>query len=149
MFKKCLWAGICIWALSIGSVVNATDMEAILDDSTSTTGFSVKDSNENTLMRVQGDGKVGIGTTAPNDRLDIGGGNIVMGYEIINEDCPAAGTGCRASCSPGKQVIGGGCNSSSQNAIIRSRPSDDGTEWRCDDNPDGALTAYAICANIK
>ncbi len=71
MLKKCLWAGICILALSIGSVVNATDMEAILDDSTSTTGFSVKDSNENTLMRVQGDGNVGIGTAGPDMPLHL------------------------------------------------------------------------------
>ncbi len=71
MFKKWLWASICIMALSIGSVVNAADMEAILDDSTSSTGFSIKDNNENTLMRVQGDGNVGIGTASPGGTLDI------------------------------------------------------------------------------
>ncbi len=73
MFKKCLWAGICIMALGIGSVVNAADMEAILDDTTSSTGFSVKDNNDNTLMRIQGDGNVGIGTAAPTEKLDVTG----------------------------------------------------------------------------
>ncbi len=73
MVKKCLWTGICILALGIGSAVNATDMEAVLEGNTSSTGFSVKDSSSNTLMRVQGDGNVGIGTTAPNGRLTVEG----------------------------------------------------------------------------
>ncbi len=71
MFKKYLWAGICILALGIGNVVNAADMEAVLESNTSATGFSVKDNNNNTLMRVQGDGNVGFGTTAPTGKFHI------------------------------------------------------------------------------
>ncbi len=79
MFKKCLWAGICILALGIGSVVNAADMEAILDDNTSSTGFSIKDNNENTLMRIQGDGNVGIGTAGPTQKLEVSGNSVISG----------------------------------------------------------------------
>ncbi len=73
MFKKYLWTGICILALGLGNVVNAADMEAVLEGNTSSTGFSVKDSNNNTLIRVQGDGNVGIGNTEPSVKLDVTG----------------------------------------------------------------------------
>lgn len=57
----------------IGSIVIAEDMEALLDNNTPSTGFSVKDNNNNTLMRVQGDGNVGIGTTVPGQKLTVAG----------------------------------------------------------------------------
>ncbi len=89
MFKKCLVTCFCVMVLAIGCVANAADMEAILDDSTSSTGFSVKDNNENTLMRVQGDGNVGIGTTAPRSKLEVNGdikfGNESAGCGANNE----------------------------------------------------------------
>lgn len=73
MIKRFLLIGICVMALGIDNIVNAADMEAVLESNTSSTGFSVKDSNDNTLMRVQGNGNVGIGTTEPGAALHIDG----------------------------------------------------------------------------
>lgn len=71
MFKKFLCTAICLMVLSGLSVVNGADIEAILDDSTSSTGFSIKDGNGTTIFRMLGDGNLGIGTMASKAKLHI------------------------------------------------------------------------------
>jgi hypothetical protein len=98
---------------------------------------------------------VGIGTKDPAERLDLGGGNIKMGYEIITNQCKGASINtCNAVCSAGKQVLGGGCvtNVWSSTTIASSYPINT-TTWQCQilgsvTDPN-YLNAYAICANIK
>jgi hypothetical protein len=53
-----------------------------------------------------GTGNVGVGTPTPQARLDLGGGNIKMGYEYNSTSCENT-TSCPISCSAGKQVLGG------------------------------------------
>ena len=53
-------------------------------------------------------GNVGIGTTSPSQRLDLGGGNIAMGWERITNTCSNASS-CTATCKAGKQATGGSC----------------------------------------
>ena len=96
------------------------------------------------------DVKVGIGTTNPTERLDIGGGNISMGYEIVSvQGTSQANATCPAGPNPPqtqKRVIGGGCFAFS---IGWSFPYSD-TTWACSDSSGfGSVQAYAICANIR
>ena len=64
-----------ILLLSISFLVNAQEVEVTLDGHTSGDGFSVLDDNSNTLLRVTGEGNVGIGTNNPNGTLDVQGGH--------------------------------------------------------------------------
>ncbi len=72
MVKNCLLTGLLAIFIFV-SASHATEMEAILEDSSSTTGFSVKDGSGKTLMRVLGDGNVGIGLTKPTEKLEVNG----------------------------------------------------------------------------
>ncbi len=72
MVNSCLLIGLFAIFILV-SAVHATEMEAILEDSSPATGFSVKDGEGNTLARFRGDGNVGIGTIKPDAKLDING----------------------------------------------------------------------------
>ena len=74
MVKRYLLAGIGVAFFWMCSVLYGADTELTLEDSTSNSGFSVKDSSGNTIMRVVGDGNVGIGTMSPATKLHVGGG---------------------------------------------------------------------------
>ena len=78
MIMKYLMAG--IFVLMVGMAINlfAGETEIKLMDSTSSTAFSVKDGDSNTILRVQGDGNVGIGTVGPGERLTLGSGNVFL-----------------------------------------------------------------------
>ncbi|MGR3177981.1 MAG: tail fiber domain-containing protein [Candidatus Anammoxibacter sp.] len=75
MVKRYLLAGIGVVFFCVSSVFAET--EIILKDSTSASGFSVKDSTGNTIMRAVGSGNVGIGTTNPIHPLHMGSGTHV------------------------------------------------------------------------
>ncbi len=113
-----------------------------------------------TQMIIQHDGSVGIGTTAPTEKLDVAG-NIKASGVCIGSDCKTAwptqssgmvsgyemvscsGLGCprkrgddnydvySVACPAGKKVIGGGCSCIVTNVISASLPSSDGTQWYC------------------
>ena len=110
------------------------------------------------VMRIASTGEVGIGTTNPAERLDLGGGNIVMGYEQVTNSCTGPGAGgsasCAVSCSSGKQVLGGGCAGGGGFGSVQNTFPSSTSQWTCYMDGIGAsgfttMTVYAICANIK
>ncbi len=90
MVKNCLVVGLLAIFVSLVAV-QAAEMEAILEDSSPATGFSVKDGVGNTLARFRGDGKVGIGMTEPAAKLDVNGG-IKIGNDSSQCSGSIAGT---------------------------------------------------------
>ncbi|MFH1355311.1 MAG: hypothetical protein ABIH19_04090 [Candidatus Omnitrophota bacterium] len=93
-------------------------------------------------------GNVGIGTVNPAEKLDIGAGNIAMGYEKpFNTQ---AGNTATATCTGTKYVLGGGCScSGGANYVLGSVWNGD-SAWTCIcSNGAGAATAYAICAQMR
>jgi len=55
---------------------------------------------------------------------------------------------CTVSCSPGKQVVGGGCESAAY-YLMQNNPSGN-TGWNCVLNGGSTyMIAHAVCANIK
>ena len=96
-------------------------------------------------------GNVGIGTTNPSERLDMGTSNIKAGYEIRSTACGGAQY-CSVSCSGAKYAIGGGCSMddtfSSPKTIIRSYPTN--TSWNCVSSISvNVLTSYVICLQVR
>ncbi|OHE87694.1 MAG: hypothetical protein A3G75_14205 [Verrucomicrobia bacterium RIFCSPLOWO2_12_FULL_64_8] len=109
----------------------------------------------NYVLAADATGRVGLGTTAPSERLDLGGGNIAMGYEIVYVGLFDAQT-VNAMCPAGKRVIGGGCLGVNDNINHSapfndpSTPEYDATGWRCHfSSAGGDKAAVAICANIR
>jgi len=74
------------------------------EDSTAATGLGVQ-VNGTERMRVTATGSVGIGTTAPSERLDLGDGKISMGYERKGTECYSCST-ISLSCTSGKKILG-------------------------------------------
>ena len=92
-------------------------------------------------------GNVGIGTTNPSQTLDLGGGNIAMGYQIVTTS--ASGSSATASCPAGKQVLGGACELLSGNANLQNTTVSS-TSYTCLYNGSpGSVQAQAVCANIR
>lgn len=73
MVKRYLLASIGVVFFGISSVLYGADVEIMLEDSTTTSGFSVKDSSVNTIMRARGDGNIGVGTASPIEKLHVSG----------------------------------------------------------------------------
>ena len=94
-------------------------------------------------------GNVGIGTTNPTQRLDLGGGNIAMGYTHVHKDCGTVFF-CSVACPAQKKVLGGGCSIYGAWALTYGFPDSEST-WMCqeDHTPNVGLIAYAICADIR
>jgi prepilin-type N-terminal cleavage/methylation domain-containing protein len=113
-------------------------------------------------------GNVGIGSATPTERLDLGGGNIKMGYShvggsTVNGDChQLIGTSsCSAVCPPGKIAISGGAECFSGNVLV-SRPGTGnwigpfpGGGWEYGNTgwiatcSAGHVAVVVICANMK
>ncbi len=74
MYKKYLLASVLAGCVSFSGAVYAGEMEAIVKDNTTSSGFSVKEETTgSTIARFRGDGNVGIGNTSPSEKLDVTG----------------------------------------------------------------------------
>lgn len=111
------------------------------------------------------DGNVGIGTSSPGAKLSINGGLHVggdsdpgdnnldvdgisyIGWEKITSNCGDSVDYCRANCSSGKKILGGGgwCIGDS---LEISYPLDTAWEVYCDSTSTSSVYAYAICARV-
>lgn len=100
------------------------------------------------------EGKLGFGTANnPQESVDLGGGNIKMGYEMVTTSANNSQS-VRATCPSEKQVIGGGCgfNGNSELKLWTSSPGMDGSGyfWQCSySGVANQVSATAICANIR
>lgn len=103
--------------------------------------------NNSERLTIATNGNVGIGTPTPTERLDLGGGNIKMGYEVITDIAQNSGAAA-ANCPIGKRVVGGGCNSAPTGQLTGSFPVGE-FGWQCYSTANATITAYAICANIR
>ncbi|KAF5033128.1 hypothetical protein DSECCO2_610000 [anaerobic digester metagenome] len=103
------------------------------------------------ILNISQSGNVGIVTTTPSERLDLGGGNIKMGFERVTNACGALAndnTPCVATCPSGKYAISGGCNMSG--AGIRISQHLGNTSWTCYSTAAAAgADATVTCANMK
>lgn len=92
-------------------------------------------------------GKVGIGTASPSERLDLGGGNIKMGYTQVSV-VGANSTQTTATCPSGMRATGGGVwPVTNWTAPIGSEPSGNNA-WNGYQSS-GAVRVTVICANIR
>lgn len=73
----------------------------------------------------------------------LGGGGGLIGYEIVQDSNTNFAT---VTCSAGKKVLGGGCNSFGVPLSVNAPAGNNG--WSCVANGSSGVTAYAICANI-
>ncbi len=105
-------------------------------------------------LRVTATGSVGIGTTTPSESLDLGGGNIAAGLEVVQTSCASCNT-LVATCPTGKAALGGGCATGSTTLSFRActATSDSGIPlgWQAAliNSASSYIAVRVICANIK
>ena len=74
--KTTRWTGLGIFVAAVGFLFSsawAGDALVTLDTTNGSSAFIVRDADSNELARVQSDGKVGIGTTSPSQKLEVDG----------------------------------------------------------------------------
>ncbi|WP_374029211.1 hypothetical protein [Bdellovibrio bacteriovorus] len=103
-----------------------------------------------TRMTIDQNGNVGIGAATPAERLDLGGGNIKIGHEIVvaNQAAGAAVGWYYATCPAGKYVTGGSCSSGSGTMNLNSDLTQ--TTYGCY-KPDTSsnIVIKAVCMNVR
>lgn len=81
--KACSYSFLTLILVSLAFLFSgqalADDIDATLPDSDNTSSFQVKNSESNVLMKVQSGGSVGIGTTTPDEKLDVNGNVQISG----------------------------------------------------------------------
>lgn len=102
-----------------------------------------------TRMKIDENGNVGLGVN-PTERLDVGSGNVKMGWERASNSSCAFNSDCTITCSGTRRLLGGGCSwTTGPGQIVYSYPSADDV-WTCKvSGSGGTVTAWAICANIR
>ncbi len=103
-------------------------------------------------------GKLGFGTANnPQESVDLGGGNIKMGYEVLYSYYNRGDANpVYQACSTDKYLISGGCTleAGDQTNVLWSSspdPNNPTSSWRChwSNQSSAAVRVYAICANIR
>ncbi len=157
-----MWAGFAhnsVFATGTYALLQRNDGQYTLINKASGAGYIGFRVNNTDQMVILDGGNVGIGTTTPTERLDLAGGNIKMGYQIVTQDC-AGVSFCKATCPAGKQAVGGGCVSASYATAFGGNTigCTDGewggvcnNAWFCKTLGYAATTirTTVICANIK
>jgi hypothetical protein len=102
-------------------------------------------------------GNVGIGSTSPSARLDLGGGNIRMGWEVPYSNSALASnvangtwTAYIAVCTAGKKPLSAQCWTANNNSVAGTQINSSGQLSA--GNYSGATTMILctiICANIQ
>jgi hypothetical protein len=146
---------------SAGANSVAIGKDTVAGDGATSIGNGVNNSVSGTLqigpsntakITINSSGNVGIGTETPSERVDLGGGNISMGYQIVTATCGNV-TNCVATCPVGKRVLGGGGDCAGSGIPISvTRPSGN-SAWELWLSGSSCTTStfnvYAICANIR
>jgi hypothetical protein len=94
-------------------------------------------------------GNVGIGSTNPSEALDVGTGNIAMGWELIANQCNNPATVCTATCTGTKRALGGSCEINGTWTITHSVGSANSYLCSAETSPSNYITARVYCANIR
>lgn len=111
--------------------------------------------NGTEAMRITGTGSVGIGTTTPAEKLDLGGGNIKMGVEDDNTITIATNVASQAwspvvqICTTGKYVIGGACWATATNGMIPPAYSGGAISAFNSTGSTSSVACSVVCANIR
>jgi len=141
-------------AISTSDYVTGTS-GSILDMGQTTTGntysfiaaVSTGGTVWNNLVLQSGGGNVGIGTTSPAERLDVGSGNIAMGWELISNTCNTA-SDCTATCTGTKRATGGSCFISGSWVPHRSNAGNN--SYNCQTQAAvTSITAKVYCAQMR
>lgn len=95
-------------------------------------------------------GSVGIGTADPCSTCTlhvVGGisltGTLANGWEQVSNNCGAGVTSCTVTCSTGKVILGGGCNT---NGIIQLSYPSGTNSWICGTTVASTIISHAMCA---
>jgi hypothetical protein len=100
-------------------------------------------------FKVDGNGKVGIGSSSPNEALDVGTGNVAMGWELISNQCNNPATVCTATCTGTKRALGGSCEINGTWTITHSVGTANTYLCSAQSSPSNYMTARVYCANIR
>lgn len=116
------------------------------------TGDKLQIWNGSDRVTIDNSGKVGIGITSPQEKLDLGGGNVKMGYIKRQAYSGPGASSVQVVCVDNEYVVSGGCSSNPISDAPRTFGPSSNTAWLCSwgsGQPGVTREAIAICANIR